>query len=108
MRSIGSRRTRAPAHQGTSSQWMEDYRKHSSGRVLMMIKRILLALAIATMTLTAADNRIFELRTYHCYEGKLPDLTKRFREHTTQLFEKHGMTNIGYWIPTDGPASKNT
>lgn len=73
-----------------------------------MLKRILLALAITTMSLTAADNRVFELRTYHCYEGKLPDLTKRFREHTTQLFEKHGMTNIGYWIPTDGPASKNT
>ena len=59
-----------------------------------MLKRILLAVAIATMTLIAADNRIFELRTYHCLEGKLPDLTKRFREHTTQLFEKHGITNI--------------
>jgi hypothetical protein len=73
-----------------------------------MLKRILLALALATMTVSAADNRIFELRTYHCYEGKLPDLMKRFREHTTKLFEKHGMTNIGYWLPTDEPASKNT
>lgn len=73
-----------------------------------MLKKILLTLALATMTISAADNRIFELRTYHCYEGKLPDLMKRFRDHTTRIFEKHGMTNIGYWLPTDGAASKNT
>jgi hypothetical protein len=48
------------------------------------------------------DERVFELRTYHCSPGKLPDLQKRFREHTVKLFEKHGMTNIGYWTPADG------
>jgi|ERR1700722_8611263 len=52
--------------------------------------------------------RVFELRTYTCYEGKLPDLLARFRNHTMQIFEKHGMTNIGYWVPQDAPASKNT
>ena len=51
---------------------------------------------------------IFELRVYHCYEGKLPDLLKRFREHTTKLFEKHGLKNIAYWTPTDDPAKSNT
>src|SRR4051794_25139045 len=90
-RSTGLRRIRAQGHQDTSFRWMAGCRKPSSGKVVIMLKRILLALAIGAMTLTAADNRIFELRTYHCYEGKLPDLTKRFREHTTQLFEKHGM-----------------
>jgi hypothetical protein len=56
----------------------------------------------------AAGNRVFELRTYTTNEGKLPDLQKRFREHTTKLFEKHGMTNIGYWVPEDKPLSENT
>ncbi len=51
---------------------------------------------------------IFELRVYHCYEGKLPDLLKRFREHTTKLFERHGMKNICYWTPLDDPAKSNT
>src|SRR3954452_16750871 len=78
---IGSPRTRAPKLQGTSFPWMAGCLRHFSGRVVTMLKRILLAVAIATITLTAADNRIFELRTYHCLEGKLPDLTKRFREH---------------------------
>jgi hypothetical protein len=56
----------------------------------------------------AAKNRVFELRTYYTHEGKLPDLQARFRNHTTKLFKKHGMTNIGYWVPQDAPASANT
>ena len=59
-------------------------------------------------TTPAADQRVFEIRTYTAAPGKLPDLLKRFREHTCQLFEKHGMTNIGYWVPTDEPRSQNT
>src|ERR1039458_1013915 len=52
--------------------------------------------------------RVFELRTYTCNEGKLPDLLARFRNHTTRIFERHGMTNIAYWVPQDSPASQNT
>ena len=52
--------------------------------------------------------RVFELRTYTCYEGKLPDLLARFRNHTTRIFERHGMTNIAYWVPQDAPAHENT
>jgi hypothetical protein len=55
-----------------------------------------------------AKHRVFEIRTYTTKEGKLPDLLKRFRDHTTKLFEKHGMTNIGYWTPADEPRSKDT
>ncbi len=47
------------------------------------------------------DSRIFELRVYTTAEGKLPDLLARFRDHTCQLFEKHGMENIGYWVPIE-------
>ena len=53
-------------------------------------------------------NRVFELRTYTANEGKLPALQARFRDHTTKIFEKHGMKNVGYWVPTDPPASENT
>src|SRR5215207_9044761 len=55
-----------------------------------------------------SKSRVFEIRTYTTEPGKLPDLLKRFRNHTTKLFEKHGMTNIGYWVPTDEPRSKDT
>lgn len=49
------------------------------------------------------DTRVFEMRIYYASEGKLDALQARFRNHTTKLFEKHGMTNIGYWTPIDNP-----
>jgi NIPSNAP len=54
------------------------------------------------------ESRVFELRTYTANEGKLETLQARFRNHTTELFKKHGMTNIGYWSPKDAPLSQNT
>jgi len=51
---------------------------------------------------------VFELRVYHAAEGKLSDLLKRFRDHTTKLFEKHGLKNVAYWTPMDDPARSNT
>lgn len=48
---------------------------------------------------TAAEPSCFELRTYHAAEGKLDALNARFRNQTLALFEKHGMTNVGYWMP---------
>jgi len=50
-------------------------------------------------------SRVFELRTYTTAEGRLPNLLKRFREGETDLFKKHGMTNIIFWTPLD---KKNT
>ena len=55
-----------------------------------------------------AANRVYELRTYTAPEGKLPELQKRFRDHTLRIFEKHGMKNVGYWVPQDAPAKDNT
>jgi hypothetical protein len=49
----------------------------------------------------APDARCFELRTYYAAPGKLDDLNARFRQHTTKLFAKHGMENLGYWMPTE-------
>lgn len=54
------------------------------------------------------STKIFELRTYTVEEGKLPNLLALFRDHVTRLFEKHGMTHVGYWVPQDPPGSANT
>lgn len=51
---------------------------------------------------------MYELRIYHVNEGKLDDLLKRFRDHTMQIFEKHGMKSIAYWVPTDEPLKGKT
>lgn len=49
----------------------------------------------------AKDTTIYELRTYTTHEGKLPDLHKRFRDHTMKIFARAGMKNVIYWTPTD-------
>jgi NIPSNAP len=54
------------------------------------------------------NTRLYELRTYTTLPGRLPALNKRFAEHTLKLFEKHGMKNEMYWIPTDPAKKDNT
>jgi len=83
-----------------------------------LIQSISAAALLPTAGLLAADEKepdaaaqrdsVFELRVYHCYEGRLPDLLRRFREHTTKIFERHGMKNIAYWTPMDEPQKSNT
>ncbi len=55
-----------------------------------------------------AADRVFELRTYTSPPGKLPELHKRFREHTMEIFARHGMTNVAYWTPQDSARRENT
>ena len=45
---------------------------------------------------------IYELRQYTANSGKMSALQARFRDHTMKLFEKHGMTNVGYWTNVIG------
>jgi hypothetical protein len=56
----------------------------------------------------APSTAVYELRVYHVFEGKLDDLLRRFREHTTKLFERHGIKNVAYWVPTDDPLKGKT
>jgi hypothetical protein len=66
------------------------------------------ALILSGSVRAQTSARVFEIRTYTTLEGKLPDLEKRFRDHTIRIFNKHGMTSIGYWVPQDAPRSQNT
>lgn len=52
------------------------------------------------------DTRCYEMRIYYATPDKLADLQARFRNHTTKLFKKHGMENVGYWVPVDNPDNK--
>jgi hypothetical protein len=73
-----------------------------------LITTTVLTMGVAAGLALAAqpDTRCYELRTYYAAPGKLDDLNARFRNHTLQLFEKHGIVNIGYWMPIDNPDNK--
>ena len=72
-----------------------------------MVRNLLLLFALMGAC-ALAQNRVFELRTYTCNEGKLEALKARFRDHTIEIFKRHGMESIGYWVPKDPERSKNT
>jgi len=57
--------------------------------------------AVRGGTSVATDSRVFEMRTYHAAEGRAQEMHARFRQHTSALFRKHGMTIVGYWVPLD-------
>ncbi len=61
---------------------------------------------LASFSFTSAlpaveESKVYELRIYTTNEGKLDALLARFRDHTCRLFEKHGIENIGYWVPLE-------
>jgi hypothetical protein len=49
------------------------------------------------------DTRLYELRIYYTENGRMDALVQRFANHTLNLFKKHGITNVGYWIATADP-----
>ena len=75
--------------------------KKLAGIVIVVAAAVSSVLAQSGGSSVAKDSRVFEMRTYYAAPGKIEDLQTRFRDHTTGLFEKHGMTNIGYWVPVD-------
>ncbi len=81
-------------------------------RARMILLSLFLATLAATSDVSAQENSaatpVFELRTYTTHPGRLDALIRRFRDHTTRLFERHGMVNVGYWVPQDEPLSENT
>ncbi len=56
----------------------------------------------------SSQHQVFEIRTYTAEPGKLGALHARFRDHVLPIFNKHGITSVGYFTPTDEPLSKNT
>jgi NIPSNAP len=56
-----------------------------------------------------ATSRLFELRTYRAAPGRLNALQDRFRDYTLALFDKHGISVVGFWVPVDaGDQPDNT
>jgi len=69
---------------------------------------LVFSLGYVTGAGAAPNQHVFELRTYVAAPGKFEDLKARFRNHTVKIFEKHGMKNIVYGVPAEGPGASNT
>lgn len=87
-----------------------DLSRCHDGSIKQIMKRFIIALTTLLLCVSAMaadkESRYFEMRTYYAAPGKLDALQARFRNHTFKLFEKHGIENIGYWVPLTNTESK--
>jgi len=91
---------------GADPEWKKVVKEsEANGKLVTKVESVFMKPADYSPAIKVSQNppRVFELRIYATHDGRLPNLNNRFRDHTIKLFEKHGMTNVGYWIPTDKP-----
>ena len=55
----------------------------------------------------ADSNRVYELRMYHTFPGRLGPLVTRFRNGEVKVFEQNHMKFMGGWVPEDAPNHDN-
>jgi hypothetical protein len=67
-----------------------------------------LLLLLAASVLATAQTRVYELRTYHCYDGELEALKANFRDYNIGILKRHGIESIGYWVPQNPALAGNT
>lgn len=46
---------------------------------------------------------VFEIRMYTVEDGKVGALSRVFRDNVTEMFARHGMSNVAYFIPQEDP-----
>jgi hypothetical protein len=68
-------------------------------RLLPLLTLAPLFAVLASSAAAEKDSHVYEMRVYYAAPGKLDALHARFRDHTCKLFEKHGLTNVGYFVP---------
>jgi hypothetical protein len=68
----------------------------------------LLSPVVWALDAAEGSSGVYELRVYHAAPGKLGDLLARFRDHTIQIFDRHGIESVAYWTPTDEPEKNKT
>ena len=84
------------------------------GKASIARKLLLFALCLGAFVLGRAwqsapavearsDDRVFEIRMYTVEDGKVDLLSRVFRDNVTEMFARHGMTNVAYFIPQEEP-----
>lgn len=84
--------------------WKEVVAKsHVNGKIVAKAESVFLSMTDFCPEVADYNGapRVFEMRSYTTPDGKIAALDARFRDHTCALFVKHGITNLGYYHPTD-------
>lgn len=76
------------------------------GTLVAYVQNTFMRLTPYSPTPPQIRSNVQELRLYDAMPGKLPALHDRFAKHTMQLFAKHGMENIAYWVEDVGTSNR--
>jgi len=93
---------------GSDSAWkrqVAEETEREGGPVVARVQNTMLQLTPYSPT-PRLTTKIQEWRIYEAMPGRLPDLHNRFANHTLRLFEKHMITNIGYWTEVFGTSNR--
>lgn len=85
-------------------EWKEVAKaSEANGKIVAKVESVFLEQASYSPKVPGYDGppRLIEMRTYTTPDGKIDALDARFRDHTIALFEKHGLTSLGYYHPLD-------
>ncbi|TDQ15121.1 NIPSNAP protein [Algoriphagus boseongensis] len=77
-------------------------------KIMLLALAFFMAFGAFAQLPKVSKSKYFEIRKYYAHPGKLPDLIKRFENHTMKLFEKAGMENIIYFIPDENTDNSMT
>jgi len=80
----------------------------ADGQIVAQVHNTLMRLTPYSPQQPRLTSAIQELRIYDTNPGKLPNLHNRFANHTVNLFEKHGIENIAYWVDDIGVSNRLT
>jgi hypothetical protein len=89
---------------GSDPEWQKVQKaSEANGPIVVKVESVFLATTDFSppTPVLSQHPHVFELRTYTTNEGKLETLDARFRDHTVEIFGRHGMMNLHYWHPTD-------
>jgi hypothetical protein len=50
---------------------------------------------------------IYEMRVYNCLPNRLPNLLRRFQNHTIKIWERHGIRQAGFWTTQCGTSNND-
>ena len=95
---------------GSDPEWKAVQSKsEESGKIVAKVTSVFMNAAEVSPLIKPSKgkkDRTFELRTYYCHPGKLPDLITRFKDHSMKLLEKQGLTNVAYWTTVESDGSQ--
>jgi hypothetical protein len=80
--------------QGESTMTVRSFRLAATAVLSFAAGSLVSSQLTRAQSVRAAGDRVFELRVYQSFPGRLPRLQSNFRDHNLSFLKKHGITAL--------------